>query len=246
MFAYQSFTRDQEIRLLKFLPGTSPAATIIHTDIDKAPPYIALSYTWGSPSFTSFFSINGHDIAITENLAHALHAPFTYARAKDLMFWVDAVCIDQHNVHERSFQVRLMNAIYRSAESVVVWLGRACDDSDLVMDKMKDWKRKFDHIYKASGTDYALAVASIMPSDSVFHGPNDSTESRAWSAFHTLCQRAWWRRAWIVQEATSVGPSRTLIACGDRMIDWSCLRATMHVGHYLSRYNKNGMSVEFN
>lgn len=37
--------------------------------------------------------------------------------------WVDAVCIDQQNIHERNRQVKVMDQIFRDALSVVAWLG---------------------------------------------------------------------------------------------------------------------------
>lgn len=37
--------------------------------------------------------------------------------------WADSLCINQADVSERSHQVNLMGAIYKSAESVLVWLG---------------------------------------------------------------------------------------------------------------------------
>jgi heterokaryon incompatibility protein (HET) len=39
------------------------------------------------------------------------------------LFWVDAICINQEDSRERSQQVKLMAAIYRSALSVCAWLG---------------------------------------------------------------------------------------------------------------------------
>src|ERR1700722_12123476 len=44
-FVYQKLTGNRVIRLLKFLPGPTPACTLIDADVDKAPPYLALSYT---------------------------------------------------------------------------------------------------------------------------------------------------------------------------------------------------------
>ncbi|KAK7178548.1 heterokaryon incompatibility protein [Paraphaeosphaeria sporulosa] len=35
--------------------------------------------------------------------------------------WVDAVCIDQSNTSERTYQVRMLDRIYSEAECVVVW-----------------------------------------------------------------------------------------------------------------------------
>lgn len=39
------------------------------------------------------------------------------------LFWIDAVCINQQDVDERSIQVPLMREIYQGADRVVVWLG---------------------------------------------------------------------------------------------------------------------------
>jgi len=43
--------------------------------------------------------------------------------------WVDAFCIDQTNIEERTNQVQLMGLVYASAESVFSWL--AAEDKDL-------------------------------------------------------------------------------------------------------------------
>ncbi|KAK7747636.1 hypothetical protein SLS62_009047 [Diatrype stigma] len=48
-------------------------------------------------------------------------------------FWIDAICIDQENLNERNVQVAMMPTIYRSAKSVLVWLG-----SDPVSDEVYD------------------------------------------------------------------------------------------------------------
>jgi hypothetical protein len=40
-----------------------------------------------------------------------------------LMLWVDAICIDQTDASEKSYQVGLMARIYMQAHQVIVWLG---------------------------------------------------------------------------------------------------------------------------
>ncbi|OAG06026.1 HET-domain-containing protein [Paraphaeosphaeria sporulosa] len=42
-------------------------------------------------------------------------------RGTKMPLWVDAVCIDQSNTSERTYQVRMMDRIYSEAECVVVW-----------------------------------------------------------------------------------------------------------------------------
>lgn len=242
---YRKLQGDREIRLLKFLPGSSPHCKLIHSNIDEAPPYLGLSYTWGPQSLDHAMIIDGSSLSITKNLADAIAALYVYVREQHLMLWVDAVCINQRDIDERSSQVRLMNVIYRSAELVAVWLGKSDQDSDFIMDKMQEWKVEFNQLFTACNTDYGLAVSSILPTNPIFQGPKGSDKDRAWHALELLCQRQWWRRAWIVQEATSNPPSRTVLACGDRRVDWECLRATLHITNQISRYNTHGMSVDF-
>ena len=41
--------------------------------------------------------------------------------------WIDAICIDQGNLTEKSAQIPLMRHIFKEAKNVFVWLGEATD-----------------------------------------------------------------------------------------------------------------------
>lgn len=43
------------------------------------------------------------------------------------LLWIDAICIDQDNVEERTGQIKLMSHIFRHASRVIVWLGKCFD-----------------------------------------------------------------------------------------------------------------------
>jgi hypothetical protein len=119
----------REIRLLTLLPEAFPSE--IHILLDET-PFIAqnmptceaLSYTWGSPedpiSIKVGTSEDNNLLLVTQNLAAALK----YFRLKDKarVLWIDAICVNQENLKERSHQVQRMGDIYK-AERVVVWLG---------------------------------------------------------------------------------------------------------------------------
>jgi Heterokaryon incompatibility protein (HET) len=68
-------------------------------------------------------SCSGMKIQITVNLDAALRR----LRLPDQprLLWVDAICINQGDIIERSRQVRIMRDIYANAKTVVVWLGEA-------------------------------------------------------------------------------------------------------------------------
>ncbi|KAF2719329.1 HET-domain-containing protein, partial [Polychaeton citri CBS 116435] len=83
--------------------------------------YEALSYTWGSPHLTNRMFCNGVAIAITRNLASALHKLRSPTSTRYV--WADAICINQHDRQERADQVAKMLHIYQKASSVTAWLG---------------------------------------------------------------------------------------------------------------------------
>ncbi|KAI0008208.1 heterokaryon incompatibility protein-domain-containing protein, partial [Xylariaceae sp. FL0662B] len=82
-------------------------------------PYEALSYTWGAPVFSQPIHINGILFHTTENLDSALrHLRLTDSKR---YLWIDALCINQFDVKEKSIQVGRMFPIYKKARRVVAW-----------------------------------------------------------------------------------------------------------------------------
>jgi hypothetical protein len=55
-----------------------------------------------------------------------------------ILIWIDSICIDQANVVERNQQVSIVADIYRSAESVYVWLGRGDEDTSYAIEHIRD------------------------------------------------------------------------------------------------------------
>ncbi|KAF2828669.1 hypothetical protein CC86DRAFT_259497, partial [Ophiobolus disseminans] len=65
--------------------------------------------------------IDGQLHSIRDNLLSFLQV----ARRKlgFVWFWIDALCIDQINVAQRTRQVQQMGLIFSSATEVIAWLG---------------------------------------------------------------------------------------------------------------------------
>lgn len=77
------------------------------------PEFEALSYTWGSmedPSAVLVGRTGSSTVQITRNLAVAL--PYLRNENEPRMLWIDAICVDQQNLEERSQQVQRMADIY--------------------------------------------------------------------------------------------------------------------------------------
>ncbi len=123
-YEYQPLPSTRHVRLVHIQPGERSAALNCHISVhllDDPPQYSALSYTWGSPVQERFIDCDDLRLGVTLNLWKALRS---LRQATDTRtFWIDAICINQKNIHERNSQVRLMKEIYQRAVEVVVWLG---------------------------------------------------------------------------------------------------------------------------
>ncbi|KAL6914728.1 hypothetical protein FSST1_012488 [Fusarium sambucinum] len=124
-----------QIRLLHLLPlrtrhhqlstpwyqCVSLECTFETVHLASAPPFEALSYTWGEEAASVRILLNGKPFLVRPNLAHALAA---LRVSEPRVLWVNALCINQQDTTERNHQVGLMGGIFSRAERVLVWLGR--------------------------------------------------------------------------------------------------------------------------
>jgi hypothetical protein len=133
-FKYQPLdTTVDSIRLLVFNSSISSSINcgpeimhleMINVEFSSMPKYQALSYTWGSPETTKTIAVNGALVEVQQNLHDALFNLFELPEwGGEVWLWVDAICIDQQNLQERTSQVRLMDFIYTRAQRVLIWLG---------------------------------------------------------------------------------------------------------------------------
>lgn len=128
---YQTL-RKGDIRLLTFDPNCPkydhfasgkyiPRLTFSSHGLRDPPPYIALSYRWGTKSEDCFIQLNGQLLGVRENLHRALR--HLRVACPTSMLWIDALCIDQSNDEERNEQVRSMGSIFASSRKTIAWLG---------------------------------------------------------------------------------------------------------------------------
>jgi hypothetical protein len=167
----------QSIRLIRLLPSKTERAPIRCQLIDyslqdlgrRTHLYEALSYVWGDPNVTRPILIDEHSLPVTINLYGALlrlrHCSW------ERIIWVDAVCINQSKREEKEQQILLMAEIYGQANSVVVWLGEAADNSDQALEEIR-------------------LAGGKLPT-------NSSNKEATENAVVALLQRPWFRRIWV-------------------------------------------------
>lgn len=138
---YRNLPRGH-IRLLTVHPGnetTALSGTLHSTPLEEAPQFEAVSYAWGTGSFTetlniisnpgTVFTSGEHEVSgaghITRNVTSLLRC--LRRRSETRILWVDAICINQANISERNDQVQQRRKIYSRARVVVIWLGPAIE-----------------------------------------------------------------------------------------------------------------------
>jgi hypothetical protein len=118
--------------------------------------------------------------------------------------WVDAICINQLDMVEKTEQVRLMAHIYNQALLVIGWLGEkecATEEGLKLMKRLQDtldlrvWK---DSDTKSEKREYW----DVNIEDLLAHGLPDTIEP-AWDSLVSLWELKWFSRIWVVQEILS-------------------------------------------
>lgn len=95
-------------------------------------PHVALSYCWGDALNKVCVSVNQQEIAVSSNL----HTALLRMRSGNINYIrVDAVCINQDEMEERSIQIGRIAGIYRQAQEVIVWLGEAGDIEESALEE---------------------------------------------------------------------------------------------------------------
>ncbi|KAH8726121.1 heterokaryon incompatibility protein-domain-containing protein, partial [Phaeosphaeriaceae sp. PMI808] len=84
--------------------------------------FIAISYCWGGEKPTEYLPISSRAYL---KVARTVYSILRHVAgvASGLPVWVDAICINQTDLEEKSAQVSMMGNIYAAAKCVLVWLG---------------------------------------------------------------------------------------------------------------------------
>jgi hypothetical protein len=207
-----------EIRLLTIINNdTSPlTCTLEHVSLSTSPSYKALSYSWGSQNATKPVIINGSTIAVTTNLETALRQ---FRSEGHGWLWIDALCINQGDLAERSEQVLRMGTIFSAASEVIAWLGPQKWDSDLAMRFMREFGKVAAEELKTE--------PFLNWSKPISRGECRADEEKSWVALDGLFNRPYWTRLWVVQELMLA--RRVVLRCGDAEAAFDDLCAAVRI-----------------
>lgn len=198
---------EWQTRLISLLPGRTDeplkinlcvvdlihAEGVVVTGTSCRVEYEALSYTWGDPKAVQPIELNNRSFSVTENLYDALVTLRNDTEARWL--WIDAICVNQTDLQEKSRHLSKIFLIFRKASRVLVFLGR-------------------------SGPDTTYAIEHLRAIENIVSLQYDNNELiRVYNGLRDLWSRPWLWRIWVRQE---VFAARKIHAfCDEHNIEWN-------------------------
>jgi hypothetical protein len=204
--------RSLEIRVVDIMPARSFDDELVcylrTVSLAQQPTYEALSYTWGDPSDRRYIKLNDQCFAVTASLWTALLYLRSCSEVRSV--WIDALSINQSDLIERNFMVSQMHVIYNMAQKTIAWLGEATEKSNEAI--------RFFNQRSVDGAPFCpMLDLNVLHSRASNKEPIPETEIKIWEALADFFGRAWWTRAWIVQEVGCA--HRWEIQCGTTKLD---------------------------
>ncbi|KAK2741129.1 hypothetical protein FQN57_005730 [Myotisia sp. PD_48] len=260
-------TESSEIRLLALKTNTSPSdpvvCRLITANLDDAPDFsyqnespihrfTPLSYCWGTASMTEQIIIDGHRFSVTPSLYGALlhfrkissnleEDSFLSQESDETYWWIDAICVNQNDLSERSSQVGLMTQLYQQGQVTHVWLGEESGDSARAMQIIRELGylptsleeiNSWEYIRKPGQTHRPDGPGRPMVKLPTEEPPISAKEKHAnYNALINLYQRPWFSRVWIRQEVAL--PKGVKFHCGTDTCTWEEVMRTADILTYL-------------
>ena len=216
--------KEDEVRLMHLLPVTGDDPSLIscqlyHVSIDNMPPYEALSYSWdtdlsGQTPHPTIY-VDGKELKVMPSL-EAFLRQHRHDHDSDLPLWIDAICVNQHDLDERRKQVAMMCKLYTQLARLVVWLG-IDDDAEIKIatefiqqhasaqregqESVRKFQENVVSRFRETGFNYTVPL-------------------------HKVLSRSWFSRSWIVQEfVLGSQKGRVVFKCGSLQLSLDDMEA---------------------
>lgn len=207
-----------EIRLLEVRrkPNLELDIRIRHLKLEDCPEFDAISYTWGNFELQRVILIDGKWLRVAQNAYDILQERASLF--KTTLLWMDCICINQTDDHEKGFQVGMMSKIYQKASRVVIWLGNS-EDGAQAFSLLEDLSKRAQPI--PVNHDAPAVVQGIISETEKGRAHRFAFFERfdpRFAALARLLKHDYFFRAWVIQEI--VFAKAVHLRCGGSWIDW--------------------------
>jgi hypothetical protein len=189
-----------EIRILNVNPGKQGCDLGLSFEVlcihdNPLEDFDAVSYRWRSQIKTQPVTIDEQLFVLTSNQSQIIQdLRYTDSNRR---IWIDAICIDQTNVVERSQQVQLMRLIYSKAHRVCVWIDDEISRDSCVYDHFLRLEHESDVIESLEG------------------------QHNFWDPICNVLMDEYFTRVWVQQEMSNA--IRLSLQCRNTILTSACL-----------------------
>ena len=206
-----------QIRLFSFPEAETTRAgplriAIATFALDEVPLYTALSYAWGEPETPDYILANDESFLVQPSCHYALQRMWLSSWPCQ-HFWVDAICINQQNDHEKGPQVQMMASIFGKAELVAISYGVDTNATAELMLRVETQVSMVESQPSRSPANRVCFSQQLQrhkatsgekeaTSDCLTGNAQDAFRQDAahFSALVDIGSRPYWSRLWVVQE----------------------------------------------
>ncbi|KAI1076087.1 heterokaryon incompatibility protein-domain-containing protein [Whalleya microplaca] len=202
----------RSIRLLHVEPGIRQDPISCHLAVHglgELPSFDALSYTWGNTNIVKTILCDGQLLKVHMNAWSALLD--LRQEAAPITMWIDAICINQADMDERSAQVQLMRDIYMKASHVAVWMRPTTADTSPVFQTLAS----LSHL---GMTEDSTSPEAPLTSDDLGRRGLPKASDPVWKELDSLLWNQWFSRTWIIQEISLA--RKAMLVCGANTCPW--------------------------
>ncbi|KAI1868094.1 uncharacterized protein JN550_006582 [Neoarthrinium moseri] len=197
--------------------------------------YTALSYTWGPPEppdLDPSFEDKTHELKCGDGIIPVRQNLYDFLQRLRISglaippLWIDAVCINQANLEEKSEQVLRMGQIYAAADKVWIWLG-AREVSANVQQIIDEFIPAMLQDFKDRDNQYSFYRRRDILDE---HSSAEIIQAIGfgkwrvwrvyWPQYADFLRRSWFSRGWTVQEAAVKAPEQSTVFAGSRTLSW--------------------------
>jgi hypothetical protein len=225
------------IRLLEILPAVDPDTMIrcrlFETKLANAPPYAALSYSWGDNLERSVITIGGHAFYVIKNQLILLRGMRSRIEDANPAIWLDALCIDQTDPVERSAQVTIMGTVFAQAREIVVGLSDGDDSHDKGVHLLADLANSISPLTRPNPT--------TQDTESAKHMILEIDRSGNWHHILEIFRNPWWSRRWMIQEI--VLGIKAVILFGSMSFNFNIIEQVMLVQEFITDVLRESKSL---
>ncbi|KAI7040584.1 hypothetical protein KC332_g6250 [Hortaea werneckii] len=232
---YMPLKNDTDLRMCYIKPGgfgDEVKCNLVTRQAEDLQEYLCLSYVWGDVGDPATIQVNTQKKPVTRNLHMAMRR--LRAHGYHGALWIDALCINQADIEEKSIQVSRMSSTYAKAQRVFVWL-------DSFEHSATD-QLGYSPSAATVATFFGLLASNAHMTEAIKQSVSNSSQPTAnssvdasWEeqapidylvrALRTFVSSRWFERTWTIQEFVL---SRELVyAFGDELLDTKTVKSAL-------------------